>query len=58
MYRLLGNFPAPRQASISGTWYDISKNNRNQELALCTFEGGHTFRSDFIAAVWERLNLE
>jgi polyhydroxybutyrate depolymerase len=56
MYRQLGDFNMAEQIWLAGIPCDIATNDNAQEMALCTFQGGHAFRAEYIAAAWERLN--
>lgn len=58
MYRDLGGFNASQTIEIGAASCELSANDRGQELGFCTFDGGHSFRRDFIQAAWERLQVE
>lgn len=56
MYREHGKFMVSQGLEIGGADCEMFANQDKDELAFCTFEGGHTFRTDFIRATWERLH--
>lgn len=55
MYRALGAFETPQQATEGPLRCERSANQAGEVLEFCLFEGGHSFRTEHLAYALERL---
>ncbi|MEM6407838.1 MAG: prolyl oligopeptidase family serine peptidase [Pseudomonadota bacterium] len=58
MYASFGNFGAPEPESTPMLDCLIQKNPSDNLLEFCLFEGGHSFRGDYVSYAWDRLAAE
>lgn len=52
MYRSYGGYRRTVAEDIGSLACETSLNDDGQRLSLCIFEGGHTFKTDYIRHVW------
>lgn len=53
MYANFGDFGAPDPAAYDGLGCQERRNGQGDLLAFCLFEGGHSFRTEFVRFAWE-----
>lgn len=58
MYTNFGGFGAPEPESTEMLDCQMQKNPSGKLLEFCLFEGGHSFRGDYVDYAWERLAAE